>query len=195
MRLLRTLMALYWERRSRQAYELDEMSAALDAGRRLLAHAPHHPWGLFLAACESLENEDYAGALERLEMLRPAWPDDPWTVFAQGVCLDQLDRFLEARVCYQRTLMLAPDWDIARKNLGRSLYLTGRFREAEPYLREYCRRKPDDKEAHDLLGYVCYALGRYQESFGHYGKALALDPFDAKMDRNARLLYRRSATS
>ena len=66
---------------------------------------------------------------------------------------------------------------------------------AEAILRLYCGEAPEDREAHDLLGYVCYRRGKFTDSFGHYESARRLDPFNSKMERNARLLYMKSARS
>ena len=62
-------------------------------------------------------------------------------------------------------------------------------------LTRYCAEVPDDKEAHDLLGYVEYRQGHLRLAYGHYAQASHLDPLNLQLERNARLLYRRSATS
>ena len=95
----------------------------------------------------------------------------------------------------RRALEIAPDWDKVLKHLGRDLYLTENYAEAEETLSSYCECAPDDKEAHDLLGYLCFRKGQYARAFGHYEQAHLLDPMNAKLERNARLLYTRSATS
>ena len=97
--------------------------------------------------------------------------------------------------CLPACLELVPEWAKARKNLGRDLYLTGDYPAAETALRVYCAAAPDDREAHDLLGYICYRQGKLRASFGHYESARRLDPFNPKMERNARLLYMKSARS
>ncbi len=123
------------------------------------------------------------------------WPDDAYTHFALGLCHDYLEDPRAAAADYRQVLSLVPRWAKARKNLGRDLYLTGDYPAAENALRTYCAAVPDDREAHDLLGYVCYRQGKFMDSFGHYESARRLDPFNPKMERNARLLYMKSARS
>jgi Flp pilus assembly protein TadD len=189
------LRSAHYEEQSRQAYEWGLTERAVHYAQRLLKVQPGNPWANLVLATDLLEKEQYAASLTHLGILIQSWPDDPCAYFAMGVCLDASERMEEAIGYYQWALDLAPDWDGALKNLGRDLYLTGRFASAERCLRAYTRRCPDDKEAHDLLGYVCYALGRYADSYRHYDKAMSLDPYDIKIQRNARMLYRRAATS
>ncbi|HEX5324953.1 MAG TPA: tetratricopeptide repeat protein [Capsulimonadaceae bacterium] len=189
------LRAAHYEEQSRQAYEWGLTDRAVRYARLLLKICPDNPWANLVVAGSLLEKEEYAASLAHLNILIRFWPHDPSAYFAMGLCLDWLERMDEAIEYYRKALELAPDWDGALKNLGRDLYLTGRFVAAERCLRAYTRRCPDDKEAHDLLGYVCYSLGHYADSYRHYDKAMALDPYDMKVQRNARMLYRRAATS
>ena len=155
-----------------------------------------NPWANFFLACHHLEAERYGDALQHLgRVSRVDWPDDAYTHFAVGLCHDYLEAPHAAVSAYRRVLELVPEWAKARKNLGRDLYLTGDYPAAETVLRVYCAAAPDDREAHDLLGYICYRQGKLRASFGHYESARRLDPFNPKMERNARLLYMKSARS
>lgn len=189
------LRAAHFEEQSRQAHEWGLGERALSYARLVIEIWPENPWANFVLAGDLLERQQYAASIPHLEILARSWPADAWAFFGLGLCLDWQERLEEAIGYYQRALELAPEWDAALKNLGRDLYLTGRYTVAEPCLRAYTRRCPDDKEAHDLLGYVCYALGHYADSYRHYDKAMSLDPYDMKIQRNARMVYRRAATS
>ncbi len=180
---------------SRHAYLHDDMQTAVLTGQKLHACDPDNPWGLYIAAVICLEEDRYSDALPSLLGLSQAWPLDSWTFYAVGVCLEQADRAEEAVPYYFRSLALQPGSLPAMKSLGRTLYLSGNYRAAKEHLDAYCSEKPDDQEAQELLGFVCYKLGAFMDSYSHYGQALTLDPANPRMDRNARLLYRRSATS
>ncbi len=180
---------------ARTAFALGHLDEALPHARALYEFDLANPWANFLLACHSLEAERYDDALPHLERVAQNWPDDEAIFFAIGLCHDHLRQPRAAIRAYRRCLRLAPDWAKALKNIGRSFYLLGEFPAAEDALRAYCAAAPDDKEAHDLLGYLCYRQGKYGLSYRHYEQARRLDPLNPRRDRNARLLYGRSATS
>jgi len=193
--LARKWRAAQQEGAVRAAYEEGRLEEAISHARSLYEFDLDNPWANFFLACHHLEAERYAEALLHLERVRRDWPDDAHTHFALGLCHDYLEAPADAAGDYGRVLELAPSWAKARKNLGRDLYLLGDFPAAESALRPYCAASPDDREAHDLLGYVCYRQGKMRDSFGHYESARRLDPFNPAMERNARVLYMKSARS
>lgn len=180
---------------ARTAYAAGRISEAVAHARALYSMDTANSWANFLLACHHLESDRYGEALPHLQRLSVDWPEDAWTFYAIGVCYDRQDQPRAAIPAYRQALDAAPDWAKALKNLGRDLYLSGDYAAAEEALSRYSALSPDDKEAHDLLGYLCYRLGRYALSFGHYERARLLDPLNPKLERNARLLYTRSATS
>ena len=194
-RLAQRWRALQQESAVRAAYEDGRLEDAISHARALYEFDLDNPWANFFLACHHLESERYAEALSHLERVREDWPDDAYTHFAIGLCHDYLEAPRAAIASYRRVLTLTPEWAKARKNLGRDLYLIGDYPAAEGLLRFYCGEAPEDREAHDLLGYVCYRQGKFTDSFGHYESARRLDPFNPKMERNARLLYMKSARS
>lgn len=194
-RLTLKCRAIQQESAVRGAYEEGRLDKAIAHARALYEFDLENPWANFFLACHHLEAERYGEALQHLSRVQTDWPDDAYTHFAVGLCHDYLEAPHAALPAYRRVLELVPEWAKARKNLGRDLYLTGNYPEAETALRVYCTDAPDDREAHDLLGYICYRQGKLRDSFGHYESARRLDPFNAQMDRNARLLYMKSARS
>jgi len=193
--LTRKWQAMKQESAVRAAYEAGRFSDAVAHARALYEFDLDNPWANFFLACHHLEAERYAVALQHLKHVVTEWPDDAYTHFAIGLCHDYLEAHRPAAEAYCRTLELEPGWAKARKNLGRDLYLLGDFPAAEDALRRCCAATPNDREAHDLLGYVCYRQGKFIDSFGHYESARRLDPFNPKLARNARLLYMKSALS
>ncbi len=194
-RIAQRWRALQQEGAVRAAYEDGRLEDAISHARALYEFDLDNPWANFFLACHHLEAERYAEALGHLERVREDWPEDAHTHFAVGLCHDYLEDPRAAVASYRRVLELSPEWAKARKNLGRDLYLIGDYPAAESLLRLYCAEAPEDREAHDLLGYVCYRQGKFTDSFGHYESARRLDPFNSKMERNARLLYMKSARS
>jgi Flp pilus assembly protein TadD len=183
------------EGEARVAYAEGRLDDALTHARALYEFDLDNPWANFLLACHHLESERYGSALLHLQRVAQDWPDDAWAWYAIGVCEDRLDHPDAAVPAYQQALTLVPDWTKALKSIGRDLYLLGDYPAAEDALRRYSEMLPDDKEAHDLLGYLCYRQGKFMLSYRHYERARRLDPLNPKMERNARLLYGRSATS
>ena len=194
-RLTQRWHALVHESAVRAAYEDGRFDDGVAHARALYDFDLGNPWANFFLACHHLESERYGEALGHLERVREDWPEDAYTHFALGLCHDYLEDPRAAVGDYRQVLSLSPGWSKARKNLGRDLYLLGDYPGAESALRAYCASAPDDQEAHDLLGYVCYRQGKFGDSFGHYESARRLDPFNPKMERNARLLYMKSARS
>jgi Flp pilus assembly protein TadD len=194
-RLKQKIHSVRHEGEVRAAYADGRLDEALRHAHTLYEFDLDNPWANFLLACHHLEADRYGDALPHLNRVVREWQDDAWAWYAIGVCQDREERPDEAVQAYRRALSLVPDWSKALKNIGRDLYLLGDYPAAEEALRRYCAATFDDKEAHDLLGYICYRQGKFMLSFRHYESARRLDPLNPKLERNARLLYGRSATS
>lgn len=187
--------ALWHECQAQCALARDQRDQAQWHSVAFHALEPQNPHANFLVAQIFVAEGRHEEALPYLEMTARHWPDDVPTLYALAVCHDYLDQPQEAAAAYRRTFALAPHWIVTLKHLGRCCWRMGDARGAEEALTRYCAEAPDDKEAHDLLGYLCYQQGHLRVSYGHYAEAARLDPRDPKLDRNARLLYRRSALS
>lgn len=183
------------ENGARSAYADGRLDDALSHARALCEFDLENPFANFLLACHHLECDRYSDALRHLLNVVQDWPDDAWAWYAIGICHDRVERPEAAIAAYRQAYSLAPHWVKALKNIGRDYYLLGEYGSSEQALRQYCDSMANDKEAHDLLGYVCYRQGKFMLSYGHYERARSLDPFNPKLERNARLLYSRSATS
>jgi Flp pilus assembly protein TadD len=179
----------------RAACREGRIADALTHARVLYEFDLENPWANFLLACHHLDADRYREALPHLYRVAQDWPNDAGIWYAVGVCQDELKRPDAALDAYKRTLSLVPHRTKTLKNIGRDLYLLGDYPASEEALRRYCRSETDDIEAHDLLGYVCYRQGKFMLSYAHYERARRLDPLNSKLERNARLLYGRSATS
>ena len=194
-RLARKWQAMRHEHRAQCALARDQFGEAEAPARAFHALEPDNPQANFLLAQVYVQQGRHAEALAHLRRAAQEWPDDAPTIYALGVCHDYLEDTQEAIAAYRRTLALAPHWVIAFKHIGRCCWRLGDARGARQALTRYCAEVPDDKEAHDLLGYVEYRQGHLRLAYGHYAQASHLDPLNPQLERNARLLYRRSATS
>ena len=181
--------------RARSALRDGRPTEAITHASALQRLQPDDPQTNFLLAQIYVDAGRHTEALSPLGRVSECWPDDAPTWYALGVCHDYLDHPAEAVTAYRRTLVLAPHWMVALKHLGRCAWRLGDRALASRALARYCADVPDDKEAHDLLGYLAYEQGHLRDASSHYAEAARLDPQNPILDRNARLLYRRSATS
>ncbi len=195
MKWMRQCAAIRCEFQARRAFSLGRTTEAAAHARAFQSLEPESPTANYLLAQVLVDAGRHEEALPHLLSVTGHWPDDAAAWYAIGVCRDYLDDPGQAVAAYRRTLILAPHWVIVLKHLGRCAWRVGEDRLASRALARYCVEVPDDKEAHDLLGYLSYAQGRLRDASSHYAEAARLSPGDPKLDRNARLLYRRSATS
>lgn len=199
MSLIAQLKQRFWSQRreeeSRAAFAEERFDDAVSHARALYDFDLDNPWANYLLACQHLEADRYAEALPHLQRVVHDWPGDAWIWYAIGLCHDWEEHYRAAAEAYGKALSIAPNWTKALKNIGQDFYHLGDYPAAEDALRRFCDAKPDDRQAHDLLGYVCYRQGKYRQSFSHYECARLLDPMDPKSERNARLLYAHSARS
>ena len=193
--MTRKIRAMRHECGAQCALAHDQFDLAAGHAQAFQALEPDNPYANYLLAQVDIQAGRHEEALRHLKRTAWHWPDDAPTMYAISVCLDYLDETASAVIAYRRTLTLAPHWIIVLKHIGRCCCRLGETGEAEQALARYCAEVPDDKEAHDLLGYVSYRRGELRHAYGHYAEAHRLDPLNPQLERNARLLYRRSATS
>jgi len=189
------LIALRHAGQIARAYHAGDVPEALAHARIVIAADSSHAWANFVVSHDLIERSRYGEALPYLYRVVAEWPDDHCAYYAVGFCYDALNNPEAALQAYRKASELAPNDISLFKNIGQNLYAIGENAESEVYLRHYCEVMPNDREAHDLLGYVCYQQGKYLQSYCHYERARALDPMNPQLDRNARLLYARAATS
>ncbi len=194
------------ERAGQAEFGEGRMEQAAQHARALYALDADNSWSNRFLAFYYFEHEEYAAALPCLDWVAREWPQDALAQYALGVCRHQTDHLPEAIAAYRQALALRPHWTEIYKHIGQAYYLCGEFADAEQALRTYCQAQSliDDaeqgdttetKEAHDLLGYLCYRQGKLLASAAHYERAYQLDPLNPSLARNARLLYTRSARS
>jgi serine/threonine protein kinase/tetratricopeptide (TPR) repeat protein len=107
--------------------------------------------------------------------LRPGY----WENYnALGRFLVDVGRLEEAKPLYQEVIRLRPESDIGYTNLAGVHIYRGEFKEAEPLLKISLQKHPM-AQAHNFLGFVYYATGRFPE---------AVDQFQAAVQTGAEQL-------
>ncbi|PYT33472.1 MAG: hypothetical protein DMG58_07290, partial [Acidobacteria bacterium] len=85
-------------------------------------------------------------------------------------------RFRPSADEYREALRLDSGNDVARVSLVKTLVGLAEFDEALPLIQDYAQRKPDDFEAHYVLGTVERGLGRYEPAERELKRAMQMDP-------------------
>lgn len=86
-----------------------------------------------------------------------------------------------AEVCFARAAQLAPDWDVASRNLFNALLDAGQDAQAEETIRAFLAHQPDDLAAITSLADELTRQGRSEEAAAYWLKALAINPLDKPM--------------
>ena len=81
---------------------------------------------------------------------------------------------------FQTGLKLDPSSARLNYSIGLNLYKAGRMEEALAPLQQYARLRPEELNAHLLLGAALSSLGRNKEAFPEWEAALKIDPASKK---------------
>ncbi len=132
----------------------------------------------FKAAGMLFEVGEYTAAEDnyrRCLLQKPIWPD----AYANlGNCRFRGELYEQAAACYETALALAPEHDLARRNLGLAYARSGRAEFAVIILQEYLQRHDDDVEICRLTGDLSLSSGHYSAAVDCYEKCLRADPGD-----------------
>jgi tetratricopeptide (TPR) repeat protein len=156
--------------------EQGDPAAAAVCFRSALAAAPDSP-----EACLKLGSVlRGAGSLdEALAVLRRAYelaPQAPGTLRALFDVLLQVDNYGKARVLAENAAARDPASYEARLLLGRALQKLNEPERALECYETARRMRADDAELYDMRGSTYQELGRLEEAFADYERALALRP-------------------
>lgn len=102
-----------------------------------------------------------------------------------GLAYDHRGQHKEAQGFYERALSVAPNNAHVINNLGYSLYLDDRPKEALAKLKLAARLDPSSREIFNNLGFVCGKLGKFDDAFRNF--ALAGGDFYARYQTGALL--------
>ena len=88
-----------------------------------------------------------------------------------GLAYDRRGQHKQAREFYERALSVAPRNAQVLNNLGHSLYLDDRYRDALARLKDAARLAPADTTVANNLGLVYGRLGKYDDAFKQFTRA------------------------
>jgi O-antigen ligase len=108
--------------------------------------------------------------IQRAQKLTP-WNVRVWN--EMGTVYVKMQRFDDAIRCFQEALRMAPEFDVALKNLGNTYHLTRKFREASEAL---SKSKLNDEYSIKLLGSSYLQLKEYEKSAKVMREGLARFP-------------------
>jgi tetratricopeptide (TPR) repeat protein len=95
--------------------------------------------------------------------------------------MGQLD---EAANCYERALVIQPDYIEVHNNLGNTLNLLGQTDEALNSYKQALSINPDYADAHNNLGIIHHEMGQLDEAIKCYEKTIDINPENAEAHNN-----------
>ena len=118
-----------------------------------------------------LERGQIADAIAQLSAAAVTSPDLIAANNLLGLAYDRLGRHDEAQVAYERALAAAPSDAATLNNLGYSLYLSDRYREALARLKQAARLDPASPQVANNLALVYGRLGKFDDAYKHFARA------------------------
>ena len=112
----------------------------------------------------ALADGDLDRAYELLQRCEELAPADAQSAWVWGVAHQKSGRYADAELAYRHVLESFPDDRAAWRNLGRVLYLDGRFEQALEALDHTLRIDPEDRGAHYHRMLCLRSLGRQAEA-------------------------------
>ncbi|MCB2228432.1 MAG: M48 family metalloprotease [Desulfarculaceae bacterium] len=147
-----------------------EAQARTSLARRRLAD-PKSPYPIYGLALLSMRQHQYDAALGFLQALKNYWPDDPYQLRANGVCLLLMGRNREAEVVLQHTLDLKPDDQDALLALGQAYQREGELAKSRQVLARLVKLDVTNHAAMYELGVTYGRLGMVGEASLYLGLA------------------------
>jgi tetratricopeptide (TPR) repeat protein len=115
-------------------------------------------------------------------------PDDPDALMHLGIALVGSGHVHEAMPVFRAAVDAGPRHGAARLTLAKALFGSRDVAGARMHAEHAARLLPDDPGAHDFLGRVLAAQGRFDDARQHFHRALAIDPSHAEAREHAARL-------
>jgi tetratricopeptide (TPR) repeat protein len=130
----------------------------------------------FLEAHATLKSGDLPATIGHLYAALDREPDFPPALHQMGVVYFQLQRYGDARTCFERYLAVVPDRVGDTRGLAHALYSLGLYAEARAHYERVLAVSPNDVEA--LRGHALsrYRLGDVEGALVDLTRVLELDP-------------------
>ncbi|MFK8015299.1 MAG: sulfotransferase [Gammaproteobacteria bacterium] len=145
---------------------------------KLCAVTIDDPKGLVALECArlALSLKHPARALEHLDVALRQDPQSAEVPFEQGRAFNNLRRFGDAAVAFDRALRLEPDWLVAHLHLAHVLRADGQFAQALQRYEKALKIEPESAPAHTGAATMCQELGAMSRAEHHFAKACSLEP-------------------
>lgn len=130
----------------------------------------------FVAAHAALTQGDLPTAIARLHTVLDAQPDFPPALHELGVVYFQLQRYGDARTCFERYLEVAPSRVADTRGLGHAYYSLGEYAKARAHYERVLTAAPQDLENLRGLALTIYRLGDTKRALADLTKVLERDP-------------------
>ncbi|HXR05382.1 MAG TPA: sulfotransferase [Verrucomicrobiae bacterium] len=127
---------------------------------------------------QSLGNLQAAADIYNLVLARV--PDCAEVHNNRGAVLQQMKRYDDALVSYDRAIKLKPDYANAHYNRGSALKQMKRYEDALASYDRAIALKPDHVEAHNNRGVNLQGMRRYDDALASYDKVIAVKPDHAE---------------
>ena len=146
-------------------------------------------------AVERVRQGDFAAAVEALEPLVRAHPDDLKSLNLLGIALTGAGRVPEANRAFEAALKASPRFYPAMKNLAVNQFNAGRFDRAAALLREVVKLAPNDAVSRIYLGEIAYRSHDCAEAIEQYQAAQSALPPEPALHSGECMLQRKDPTS
>jgi Flp pilus assembly protein TadD len=133
-------------------------------------------WEAAQEGAELIREGEHDLAVEKLEALSRAQPDNPYAHFFLGSARFEKGDFVGAMRAYLRTLDIAPNYVGAMVHLAHTLRMLGRHGEAIRLAHQILARTPGDADALYILGLAHYARGDNAQAERHLSQFLETRP-------------------
>ena len=141
-----------------------------------LAMAPSETETRKLLAIVLFRARSYDLAIPHFEAYLQSRPTDVDALNTLAISYVAAGKGAAAAEMLRRAVEVDPANGLTRRNLANALYDAGHLADAAVHAHEAVRLRPNDPDAHDLLGRVHGVHGRFAEAASEFERALEIDP-------------------
>jgi len=142
-----------------------------------------------------MRNGDYDSAMNAVQAALEKNPDDPLTLNNAGYVLLQLDRPVQARGYLEKAVEMKPGLMEAQRNLARTWFETGHYKEAAERLERALEQYPGDaKSLYTLARLYCYYLFD-QALAGQYASRALEAGLEPALEKEMKMIAEQSGSA
>jgi tetratricopeptide (TPR) repeat protein len=131
---------------------------------------------IFRQALRQIQDRDLSRAIDTLDKVIAATPDDGVALYNRGYCFQQTGKFLNAQADYSAALEIDADMVQAACNRGTVLYATGQKEEARTEWNMLVQTHPDYAPVYYNLGIYYLDKRQYERAVREFSHAIDRDP-------------------